>query len=1115
MRRREKFGFQLAFVAMAICLCAPASDAAEPHLKFLSGLKERGYFNTALEYLQTLENDPATPADVRTVVPYERAQILIHGGGGAVSLEEQRAQLDLAETNLDRFIKAAPTHPYVARANADRADLLKRRAQVDVWDADASSQPAQQRELQTRARTFLTQAQAIIGAAVTQHEKAFKEFPTFIPESEKERRAARDEAADRYMLAQLDAAEIAYWHARTFPAGSDERKKALTAARAAFETVAQKYTQGVAGVYAHLWEGKCFEELGEAGKALGIYKQVLDHEDNQSVMLSLKDTALHFRLVCLNTDQRKDYGVVIDEAEGWLRQNPGRASTPSGIGIQWELCRALESLGNERTRSETQRRADLSQAMERARTVSRLGGEHKAQAARMVQRLTVALDRKGAVPRDFEGAYAAGSAIVEEAGKSGDAYRTAVANGDTKASAEIMRTLRASGDEAAKMFTLALSLRTPRTEPEKSATARLQLAYARFLQGRYLDCAVIADHQMRTYAGESQDVAREAGFLAMSALDAALASGPRGAAFESDWMRSIGEHMIAKWPESDRSHEAKMLLGRSAWNQQQFLEAAKWWTAVPPAASQFATAQISAGQAYWKRYVEASQMPAAERPSSEELNGWKSQAVKALERGVAQRQSSLSSSAATPDDLVLGKLVLAQIRNLDGQYNGPGGRDGAIELLTKAPHSVIAAVTVEEGEARPADGSKAKSAKVASFAYQQLLRSYVGIRDLKAARDVMQKLELVAGSDNPQALTAIYVEFGRELQREFNQLRAIGQSERATKTREAFEDFLNDLAARSEGQSLTSLLWIAETYAGLADDARNSSENSQTYVQKSAEIYSRILSRADEPGFLPSPTYKVAIRLNLAVNQRRQKDFTAAEQTLNGLLTENASAPDIQAEAATLYQEWGISEGAEGQTKVLIALSGRRAPPEVWGWSKLIQRLQREPPARRTEALNRLLIDARANHAAAAIAMAGLVAAPQDKKHHLDVARHAVFSFIRSTPEVSAEDYDRFNRLYASILKDSQQPVTPLPRDPAKLVQPATSSPVAATASSAETARQTPATALVPPVKSGSALLVPLIIGVGLAAAGGMVFYWYKQQSEKRRRRLERRRSAGTSKSPA
>ncbi len=1081
--------------------------AAEPYQKFLDGLKERGYSNTALEYLQTIESDPGTPAEFKQIIPYERAQLLIQAGARTVSLDEQRAQLDQAEKNLDQFLKANPNHPLAGQANADRSELLLRRAQVDLWDAEAATKPGEQKDLQNRARGYLNQAKALITSAIDQHDKAAKAFPTFIPETEKAKREERDAAQDRLMLARLKAAEIAYWMARSYPPGP-ERKKGLEAAVAAYEAVVQMSRQRLAGNYALVWQGKCYEELGDVGKALGIFKQVLEHDDNQPAMQELKDTTLRFRLVCLNSDQRKDYGVVTDEAEAWMRDNPSRITSAAGLGIQWELCRALEAQGNDRNHSDTQRRADLNQALERARLIGRFAGEHKADAMRLVQKLTVSLDRKGAAPKDFEGAYAAGFAVIEDAGKAGDAYRAAVAKGDNKAAADIMRTIRASGDEAAKLFRAALAFRTPRTEPEKAATARLQLAYAYFLQGRYLDCATIAEHQMRTFVAESPDVAREAGFLAMSALDAAMASGTAGMAFENEWMASIGQHMVKAWPESDRSQEARMLLGRTAWSQQNYVDAAKWWTSVPATSPQFATAQISAGQAYWKRYVELSQASESARPSADELSRLKQQAIDALGRGIGQRQSAISATANTPDDLVLGKLVLAQIRNLDGQFKGVPGRAGAIELLTKGPHAVVDAVDVADGEERPTDGMKAKSAKVASFAYQQLLRSYVGVRDLDAARGTMRKLEKVAGSENPQALTAIYVEFGRELQRELHQLRAIGESDRATKTRRAFEEFLNDLAARSDGQSLSSLLWIAETYAGLADDAKNSTDGARPYVEKSAAIYQRILSRADEPGFLPSPQYKLAIRLNLAVNQRRQQDFSGAEQTLSGLLTENSSAPDVQAEAAMLYEEWGIADVAQGQQRLLTAIAGRRSAPEIWGWSKLIQRVQREPVKKRTEALNQLLLDARAHLASAEIAMAKAVTAPDARTQHLDKARHAVFSFIRSTPTFSDSEYDRFNRLYATILKDLGQPVTPLPRDANEIAKAMSDTRVSAAAGNQPAAAVATKAIAKPPASTGVPWLVPVIVGAGLAAAGGLVFYWYRQNSEKRRRRLERRRTA-------
>ena len=62
---------------------------------------------------------------------------------------------------------------------------------------------------------------------------------------------------------------------------------------------------------------------------------------------------------------------------------------------------------------------------------------------------------------------------------------------------------------------------------------------------------------------------------------------------------------------------------------------------------------------------------------------------------------------------------------------------------------------------------------IASLAYQQLLRANIGVRDLEAARTTREQLEAIAGAgEEAGALTQVYVEFGRELQKELEQLAA-------------------------------------------------------------------------------------------------------------------------------------------------------------------------------------------------------------------------------------------------------------------------------------------------------------------------------------------------------
>jgi cellulose synthase operon protein C len=1105
--------FLACVVVMAATILVPArqATAAEPYLEFIDGLRARGYFDTALDYLDQIEQRPDTPADVKTVIAYQRAQTLQQGAQSLVSLEERRLQLDRAEQELSRFVAASAGHPLAARANYDRARIMLGRAQVDIWDAAASDEGEQKTDQRSRARKYLGEARGIIVKAIDQNRAKSKEFPTFISEADKAQRAARDEVLNRLMESQLAAAEITYWEARSYDQGTPLRRQLLEKAVKDYESIVQQYRDSSAGTYATLWQGKCYEELGDITEALGIFKDVLQASERESddveSVRALKDLALRFRLICLNHDERKDYPVVVEEADAWLRDHRDRAATDVGLGIQWESARALETLGSDRSRSESQRRGDLNSALERAREISRFGGEYKVEASRMAQRVMLALDKKGGDSRDFASAYASATALMDESKKLNDSYRQALSKGDATAAANAQRAIKGAGDQMARLFTQALRHKTANTEPDKVVSARLQLGYAYFLQGRFLDCAAIADRELRQQKIAFPELAREAGFLGMSALEASIGSSLEDHAVESEWLQQIGERLISTWPTSDRAQEARMVLGRTAWNQNDFPNAAKWWSQVPLGAAQYPAAQISSGQASWRQYVKALQGPESERPAADQLRDWKQQATKHLEEGIEHRQRGLTGDSSTPDDLVLGKITLAQLRNLDGQFHSKGSSRGSIEVLTKGPHDVMSAVKAPLKGERPNDPGRAQSAQVASLAYQQLLRSYIGVKDLDAAKDVREDLEALSGSTNPEALTAIYVEFGRELQRELQRLEASGEADRAAETRKGFEEFLTSLTGRTDGQSFSSLLWIAETLSGLAEGAGKAAGAGG--FSKSAEIYEQMLARADEPGFLPEKSYKNLLLLHLAMNQRRTGEFATAEESLNELLKGNPTAPDVQAEAARLYTDWGVGDSDESKLK--LAIAGRRGgASDIWGWNATVSRLQKEAATRPSDQMTQLLVDARYNLASAEFALAKQIDDDAERDRHLALARHAIFAFVRATKAATDTDHARFDELYRQVLAERGDPIKALPRDPKTLVAEAPP-PKPADVKQASGGGKTVATAAGTKAASGSqtsVVLVSTFIAAGLLSAGAILFMMMRQIGSKRQRIAELGRAA-------
>ncbi|MCA9033203.1 MAG: hypothetical protein KDA66_20460, partial [Planctomycetaceae bacterium] len=146
--------------------------------------------------------------------------------------------------------------------------------------------------------------------------------------------------------------------------------------------------------------GKCFEEMGDVRIALGIYEELLGHEGQSPTLLNLHDRALHYRLICLNRDARKDYKLVQLEAEKWLETAEARSSSAAGLGIRWELCLALESLGSSRTTEEAERTAYLEWALEHAETLNHESDTYKAATSALIDRIQQKLDGKQPEDKD-------------------------------------------------------------------------------------------------------------------------------------------------------------------------------------------------------------------------------------------------------------------------------------------------------------------------------------------------------------------------------------------------------------------------------------------------------------------------------------------------------------------------------------------------------------------------------------------------------------------------------------------------------------------------------------------------------------------------------------------
>jgi tetratricopeptide (TPR) repeat protein len=995
---------------------APFARADEPYIDFLEGLRDLRYYEYALLYLDGLRDDPNVPADVRAVIPYEKATTLLAKTRSSVirSPEVQALELDKALGFLKQFTTDSPNHPKAAEANTERARILLGRARVEVWQSRSPGNRDNRITFQDTARKLVAEARAIFQAAHDGHKANWEGFPKYIDRVEKRQLfEQRRQAEIRYIMAQLDLSNCTYEEGQTFDRDSEEFGAKLRDAAKEYEGVHEKYRQQVGGLYARLWQGKCFEEQDDIQRAVGLYKELLGHPGKSDTMRRLQSQTLQFYLICLNHDSRKDYQLVIDKGNEWLKSVSARQRvSPTATGIQWEMVLALESLAKDRAIEESAKKRLIGLALSVVKKIKPRAGQYKDLATFKERDLKVLLDGgKGITdPEDFDTAFSLAAEMVTRKTKELNAAIKAAETAEERKNALLDRDLHL--EACVHMLRIALRLADDNTPIHEVNLARQYLAYTYLLSRTNYEAAILAEFVAMNYGKDNPVLAQDAAYLAMAAYVQAFndnEKAERHADQEIDvaQMSQLAELLVAKWPASDRAMDARIQMGSVNGQLKKFQEAARWYSQIPSTSSKFMSAQTQAGQSYWSAYIEAAGMDQLGQPPKEQLDEWMASAEAHLRSGIEQAEANTPPDSAAPDALIAAKVSLVQILVAARKY------PEAITILTGDPHSVQVAIQVGDERARPKAGGTVKSVPFASLVYQLLLRCYVGVQDLDSAQVAMEKLEAVGGNDGA-ALTAIYQQLGKELENELERLKALGQLDAYNEVRTSFETFLKKMADR-EAQTVGSLTWIAVTYFGLAEGSKDAPSEATAYFESAGTTYQTILDRAGaDPEFI-DPSRLTSVRLRLANCRRHQGEFEAAEELVKAILEENRKAKknnlDVQLEANYIHQAWGSEKGMAEHFRT--AMRGDK-DANMWGWGQTALRLQglldSGKPGAEEKYRNKFY---ESRHAMAVCRLEfGKVQNQAKKTEEIERAIIEINSFVRITADFDDEWFDKFAAVY-------------------------------------------------------------------------------------------------------
>lgn len=964
-------------------------------MQFLDGLRERGWYDVALEYLDAADQDPlSTPAflDRRDL---ERGRTLAAMAQRAARDSERRNLNRRAVEVLLRFAEQHPDSPDQLDALSQAANLLVAEGEALVTQADRlpSSATSQREELRADARETLEAGAKAVNQLLAASDRRLSE--THPSETQGRQQVIERQAEGRFL-----AADLLFDKARTFDVDSKEFKQGMTAAAGGFAEVHKSYQGSLAGLayYARLHEGRAQQALGEWEAALECYGDLVDQPVSSPNVRRIVARAYRHRAECQLATNNVD--EAIEECSDWLANaSGGELQEPEWLAVAYQLAEAYERKAS--TVLGAQSKKFESEAKQLFREVAAAPGEFQA-AARAALALDEALTTKPTEVKTFAEAFSAGRQALERMNATKLAARLAEDN-NPESVAELQLQAERNQAEAKKFLEVSLQLADQDAPQEDLLTARHYLCWIYWDEDRPAEAAVMGEFLARRYP--ENGLAASAAKVALYSWDkmyrVAQLGGDNGQ-YEARQLAAVAELIARRWPESPEAGMAVGLLLQMALNNDQLDEAEQLLSRLPDASR--ATAELGLGGSLWSSYLKKQSSDPAVAAALQ------SRASELLSSGYA------GLSDQTPLTVALATGVLYHV-----------------QALLAAGESAEAIAVLENPTAGPlqvvASGSLDVRQSFVVETYRAALRAYLAADPPQPQRveEVAAALENALGlqADGTDQLTRIYVGLGLDLQRQLHELTEAGKQEEARQLALALELLLEKIADRQGAADWKIQNWVAQTQLQLGEGLDG--EQAQKYFAIAEAVFRSILdAAANDPGYAPSELAVLGVRKQLGDALRAQGKFDAAFRQYVSVLSEKPSMLDLQQEAAALLQDWGEQEKAADKLELAI----RGAEPQadkrnlVWGWLRLASianqaeqqaKAANPPDAERVARFHHLFFEARFRVAQCRLQSA-LLATGAERTRQLDEARKNVESMKRLYPELGGPAWQqKFEELLQKI----------------------------------------------------------------------------------------------------
>lgn len=916
--------------------------SSEPMEKFLDGLLDRGYFDVALDYLQSLRGNNRITAEQKAVIPYKEGETLVAQSKLERNHKARMALLDRAQERYQEFISANSEHSLIAQCQMQLGVVLMERGRALIQQSAMPQQANNKDALIAEGRGRLAEAGKVFDDAVKRLTEEYATFPKLIdPKKEPDKAAQRKEVRNTLLRAKILVGDMGFELARSYPVGAPERNEQLKAAAERYGKSYEDDRKKIAGMIARAKQGHCFQEMGDCKQALSYYDAVLAIPPEQPPARELISSTMAHAIECWITDDEKKYEVAITRGEEWLKQARGAEDRHRlWLGVRLATAKAMLKFSEKLPADQAAQKKPLQQAArQHLILVSRRASEHQDEAKQLLRTLSGQAEEGS-----DEGAPTTFAKAKERAQGQLDTY--SIKSGELKAAEQekrpadaitaLTKEVETSRQQAIDDLQLAISLRDEQTPLDEVNNVRSTLSYLYHEQGDYFHAIVLGEFVVHFYPDSAG--ARNAAKVVLSSYNRLYMSNSGNKDFERAGLYQMADFMAKKWPGEPEADDAWNTLTWIAVQERQPDEAIKCLERIGANSPRRGESELRVGQLIWADFLEKSRLDDAARPSPEVLSALMQKADGLLLAGLDRLRPSVDDGSRPVDRTIANAaLARAQITN---SASKPGD---AITILNDPKIGPLTLVL--------ADDPIVKQGAFAVETYKLCLRAYVGTQQLDKAEETMAKLEqLVASSGDEKGatlLTQIYISLGRELGQQLARLRAANNLAELESVSKGFELFLRKIAERP-GNTFNSLNWVADTFYNMAQGADSGGdridEQAKNYYSESLKANQRVLdAAASDPAFAPDGSL-ISVRIRMSKCQRRLGQYEQALKLLEQILLEKPTLLDAQKEAAYTYQEWGRKDATQYRQAIGGALKQpgeKRAENLIWGWAKMGDRLGR------------------------------------------------------------------------------------------------------------------------------------------------------------------------------